>query len=81
MACIFCIILHFVHYYNYIAQQTGQHPKVKSPPPVPPKPKRDQSQPAATPQPKQLDLSSEQSQDKTKTKSLLAGIILLLISN
>ena len=53
-----------------IAQQTGQGPKVKSPPPVPPKPKRHQSQPAikpqtapAAPQPKQLDLLPEQHQD------------------
>ena len=53
-----------------ITQQTGQGPKVKSPPPVPPKPKRHQSQPAikpqtapAAPQPKRLDLLPEQHQD------------------
>ena len=60
--------MHVVHY--YIDQQTGQGPKVKSPPPVPPKPKRNQSQPAikpqtapAAPQPKQLDLLSQQPQN------------------
>ena len=59
-----------MHYFvHYIAQQTGQDPKVKSPPLVPPKPKRDQSRPtiklqtASAFQPQQLDLSLEQPQD------------------
>ena len=68
MACCITYIL------LIIAQQTGQVPKVKSPPPVPPKPKKHQSEPAikpqtaATPQPKQLDVLAEQPQDPSSSE-------------